>query len=83
MKILLQRVRWSIDEMRPLVGGDARPGKEKKILLRRNLLDPLVLLSNDIDIVSTEHEELDDLFQDIRRGRVRWMPDNPVEGRLH
>ena len=66
-EILAQGIRRRIDEKFLSRPDDAGKGKKKAKLLRDDLEHAVVLLRDDVDVISSEDEEFYDLAENVRR----------------
>ena len=56
---------------------------KKRNFLRSDVFHRVVCLRDDVDVIAAQDDEIDDLFQKVRRGLVRGMADDTVERGLH
>ncbi len=79
LEILAQGIRRRIDEKILARADDAGKGEEEAKLLRHDPLHAVVFLRNDVDVIASEDEELNDATNDIRRRLRARMTDDPVQ----
>src|SRR3984893_11626851 len=83
MKIGSQCFRRCVNQKILMLASDAREGKEEEKFSGNDLDDLVVLLRNDIDVVTTEDKIFCNLSKNIWRGSCAGMADNSVERWLH
>ena len=83
LEILPQNFRRRVDREGLVIALDARESEEKEKLPRSHILDRVLLSRDDVDVVAAEDDEIDDLFEKVRRRRGRGLTDDAVERRLH
>ena len=83
LEILAQGIRRRIDEKILARADDAGKGEKEAELLRHDPLHAIIFLRDDVDVIASEDEELNDATNDIRRRLRARMTDDPVQRRLH
>src|SRR5437660_389554 len=84
VEIMLKRVLWAVNPIKMLaLARDLRKRKKEKNFLRLDLSDLVLAIGDNVDVIATQHNELRDSLQNIRRQPAAGMTDDSIQCRLH